>query len=222
MFLFLELCCERQCLPHIWKECAQVKDGKWENAEKIKHEKEQTGWENKCRVSDGVKGNYLTRRMSCRETYKDSFFSWGLEMLHLTHITPQQSGRTASLRFHMKVKSLRYKYIDRFIEILSVFFLYKDIRYCYRNRILHSGCRTQWVRERKEVKGVLSAIFILACFFVWYVHDCPQQKTGHLNKQYARCAVVYTIPRIPTLPVIALFPAYHPYYQTSSLYLIQC
>lgn len=43
-------------------------------------------------------------------------------MLHLTHITPQQSGRTARLRFHMKVKSLRYKYTHGFIEILRAFF----------------------------------------------------------------------------------------------------
>lgn len=68
-----------------------------------------------------MKGSYPIRRISCREAYKDSIFFWGLEMLHLTHFTPQQSGRTAKLRIYMKVKSLRYKYIERITEILHRF-----------------------------------------------------------------------------------------------------
>lgn len=117
MFLFLEQCSEKAVFAtHLEKVCIGYRQ-KWESLEKIKHRKEQTGWENCCRLCVGEKGLSYQKDVLQR-SYKDSIFFWGLEMLYLTHITPQQSGWTASLRSYMTVKSLRYKYIERITEIL--------------------------------------------------------------------------------------------------------
>lgn len=116
-----------------------------------------------------MKGSYPIRRMSCREDYKDSFLFWGLEMLHLTHFTPQQSGRTANLRFYRKVKSLRYKYIERITEILHrvrwvfwvVFFKTSYFAREMPYYILIVGLN---VWEKKKDTETLNAIFFWPAF----------------------------------------------------------